>query len=143
MRKPEAECRGRGPRPARTGAAANQGLRTGTWVLILGAIFLLLTVLTALQYRGGQAVRTAELWVDGVLTKTIDLSEDGTYRIESAEGWNILTVSGGKVAVTAASCPDADCVRCGPQNSGPPIVCLPNRVSIQFSDNGGVDGVAR
>lgn len=135
--------RGRIPRPARSEATGNAGLRTGTWVLILGAAFLLLTVLTVLQYRGGQAASTAELWVDGVLRQTIDLSTDGVFRIESAGGWNVLTVSNGKVAVTAASCPDADCVRCGPQNSGPPIVCLPNRVSIQFNDNGGVDGVVR
>ena len=55
----------------------------------------------------------------------------------------VSAVSDGKIAVTAASCPDADCVRCGPQNSGPPIVCLPNRVSIRFSENGEVDGAVR
>ena len=38
---------------------------------------------------------------------------------------------------------EADCVRCGRQNSGPPIVCLPNRVCVQFPDHGGVDAVAR
>ena len=65
------------------------------------------------------------------------------YRIETDRGWNLLTVSGGRVAVTAASCPDGDCLRCGAQNSGPPIVCLPNRLSVQFSDDGGLDGVVR
>jgi hypothetical protein len=45
--------------------------------------------------------------------------------------------------VTAASCPDGDCVRCGAQNSGPPITCLPNRLTIRFSASGGVDGVAK
>ena len=65
------------------------------------------------------------------------------YRIESAEGWNVLTVSGGKLAVTAASCPGGDCVRCGEKNTNPPIVCLPNRISIRFSESGDVDGVVR
>ena len=49
----------------------------------------------------------------------------------------------GKLAVTAASCPDGDCIRCGEKNTNPPIVCLPNRVSIQFSADGAVDGVVR
>ena len=130
-------------RPARTETAENGGLRTGVWALLLGGVFLLLSLLTALHFCGRRPASTAELWVDGVLTQTLDLSVDGEYRIESAEGWNVLTVSGGKVAVTAASCPDADCVRCGRQNSGPPIVCLPNRVCVQFPDHGGVDAVAR
>ncbi len=130
-------------RIAHTEAAENGGLRTCVWVLLLGAVFLLLAGLTAWQYLSAKPARTAELWVDGVLTQTLDLSVDGEYRIESAEGWNQLTVSGGKLAVTAASCPDADCVRCGAQNSGPPIVCLPNRVSIRFTDSGGVDGAVR
>ena len=113
------------------------------WALILGAVFLLLASLTAWQYLGAKPAARAEIWVDGILTQTIDLSADGEYRIESAEGWNVLTVSGGKLAVTAASCPDGDCVRCGARNTNPPIVCLPNRVSIRFSENGEVDGAVR
>ena len=35
------------------------------------------------------------------------------------------------------------CVRCGARNADPPIVCLPNRVSIRFSEAGAVDGVVR
>ena len=113
------------------------------WALILGAVFLLLAGLTAWQYLGAKPAARAEVWADGVLTQTIDLSTDGEYRIESAQGWNVLTVSGGKLAVTEASCPDGDCVRCGPRNTNPPIVCLPNRVSIRFSENGEVDGAVR
>lgn len=118
-------------------------MKTKYWVLILGAVFLVLVGLTAWQYLGAKPAAQAEVWADGVLVQRIDLSKDGTYRIESAEGWNELTVSGGKLAVTAASCPDADCVRCGQRNSGPSIICLPNRVSVQFSDVSGVDGVVR
>ena len=137
--------RGRVSRPANTADPSRPAphLSTKVWALILGAAFLLLAGLTAWQYLGAKPAARAEVWVDGVLKQTLDLSADGEYRIESAEGWNLLTVFDGKIAVTAASCPDADCVRCGPQNSGPPIVCLPNRVSIRFTDSGGVDGAVR
>ena len=125
------------------GAPAPASLRTRTWILLLGAVFLLLAGLVAWQYFGTEAKGAAEVWADGALVMTLDLSVDGEYRVESAGGWNLLTVSDGRVAVTAASCPDADCVRCGPQNSGPPIVCLPNRLSIEFSEQGALDGVVR
>ena len=137
--------RGRVSRPANTADPSRPAphLSTKVWALILGAAFLLLAGLTAWQYLGAKPAARAEVWADGVLTQTIDLSTDGEYRIESAQGWNVLTVSSGKLAVTEASCPDGDCVRCGPRNTNPPIVCLPNRVSIRFSENGEVDGAVR
>ena len=118
-------------------------MKTRSWSLLLAAVFLVLAGIVAWQFLGKQPAAAAQVWADGELVRTLDLSEDGEYRIETQRGWNVLTVSGGKVAVTAASCPDGDCVRCGQKNSGPPIVCLPNRLSIQFSDPGELDGVVR
>ena len=118
-------------------------MKTRYWALILGAVFLLLAGLTLWQFAGAKPAACAQVWADGELVRTLDLSEDGEYRIESAAGWNIVTVSGGRAAVTAASCPDGDCIRCGEKNTNPPIVCLPNRVSVQFSDSGDLDGVVR
>lgn len=118
-------------------------MRTRSWALLLGAVFLILAGLTALQYLGAKPTAQALVYADGALVRTIDLSVDGVYRIESAEGWNELRVTEGKLAVTAASCPDGDCIRCGEKHSNPPIVCLPNRISIRFSEAGEVDGVVR
>ena len=118
-------------------------MKTRTWIVILSAAFLLLAGLTALQYLGGSPAATAAVYADGELVRTVELSRDGEYRVESAEGWNLLTVRDGKLSVSAASCPDGDCVRCGERNTNPPIVCLPNRVSIRFSEAGAVDGVVR
>ncbi|MBR6118722.1 MAG: NusG domain II-containing protein [Oscillospiraceae bacterium] len=118
-------------------------MRTRSWALLLGAIFLILAGLALWQSLGTKPAGSAAVYADGVLVRTVDLSVDGEYRVESAEGWNLLRVRDGKLAVTAASCPDGDCVRCGPRNTDPPIVCLPNRISIRFSDSGEVDGVVR
>ena len=118
-------------------------MKTKHWILLLTAVFLVLAGIVAWQYLGKKPAAAAEVWADGKLVQTLDLSVDGEYRIETDLGWNLVTVSGGMAAVTAASCPDGDCVRCGPQNAGPPIVCLPNRVSIRFSEQGAIDGVVR
>ena len=136
MRNEESDRRGAHCAPAAS-------LSNKRWALILGTVFLLLAGFVAWQYMSAKPAARAEVWADGVLVRTLDLSEPGEYRIESAEGWNLLTVSDGKLAVTAASCPDGDCVRCGPRNANPPIVCLPNRISVQFSESGSVDGVVR
>lgn len=117
--------------------------KTKTWVLLLAAVFVLLAAIVAIQRLTAKPAARAEVWVDGSLRQTLDLSVDGVYRIESGRGWNELTVKDGKVAVTAASCPDGDCVRCGYQNSGPPVTCLPNRLTIRFDAAAEVDGVAR
>ncbi len=116
-------------------------MRTRSWVILFGIVFLILAGITAYQYFGAKPAATAAVFADGVLVRTLDLSVDGEYRVESAEGWNELSVRNGKLAVTAASCPDGDCVRCGERNCDPPIVCLPNRVSIRFTESGEVDGV--
>ncbi len=143
MSKNQTNRRGRGPHSVSAESPRSPGVGNGTWVMILGAIFLVLAGLTIWQYLRAKPAAQAEVWADGVLVRTLDLTSEGEYRIESAEGWNVLNVSGGKLAVTAASCPDGDCVRCGPRNTDPPIVCLPNRLSIQFSNAGTVDGVVR
>lgn len=120
-----------------------KALKTKTWILLLGAVFLLLAAVLVIQKLTARPAGQAQVWVDGSLQRTLDLSVDGTYRIESDRGWNELTVKDGKVAVTAASCPDGDCIRCGMQNSGPPITCLPNQLTIRFEAASAVDGVAR
>lgn len=118
-------------------------MKTRDWIIAFALVFLLLAGIVAWQYLGARPAGTAEVWADGSLVQTVDLSRDGEYRIETDRGWNVLTVRDGKLAVTAASCPDGDCVRCGARNADPPIVCLPNRVSIRFSDAGELDGVVR
>ena len=118
-------------------------MKTRSWGLLLGTVFLILAALALGQRLSFSPAATAQVYADGRLVRTLDLSAEGEYRIESAEGWNLLTVRDGKLAVTAASCPNGDCLRCGAKNTNPPIVCLPNRVSVQFSDGGTVDGVVR
>ena len=120
-----------------------KALKTKTWILLLAGVFLLLAAVLVIQRVTAKPAARAEVWVDGSLKQTLDLSVDGEFRIETDRGWNELTVKDGRVAVTAASCPDGDCVRCGWQNSGPPVTCLPNRLTIRFVSSSEVDAVAR
>lgn len=115
-------------------------MKTRFWILLFLAIAVVCAGLSV-WLLGGKAETTAEVYSDGALVQTIDLAVDGEYRIESGGGWNILTVSGGKIAVTSASCPTQDCVHHAAADHGAPIVCLPNRLVVQFSTPSELDAL--
>ena len=73
-------------------------MKTRFWILLFLSIAVVCAGLS-IWLLGGKAETTAEVYSDGKLVQTIDLAVDGEYRIESGGGWNVLTVSGGKIAV--------------------------------------------
>lgn len=107
--------------------------------MIAGLAAVCLALSFFLSSGGGKS--TAEVYSGGRLVLTIDLSENGTYRIDYGADWNLLTVRDGKLCVSSASCASQDCVRHGAANSGAPIVCLPNRLVIKFTDSAAVDAM--
>ena len=115
-------------------------MKTKYWVVLLAALLLICTVLSVVFLRPGQA-QQAEIWSDGKLMKTVLLSIDQEFTVESADGVNTVTVRDGKIAVTAASCPDGYCMQRGFCQGGAQIVCLPNRLVIKFVAQQEIDGV--
>ena len=115
-------------------------MKTKYWVVLLAALLLICTVLSVVFLRPGQA-QQAEIWSDGKLIKTVLLSVDQEFTVESADGFNTVTVRDGKIAVTAASCPDGYCMQRGFCQGGAQIVCLPNRLVIKFVAKQEIDGV--
>ncbi|MBQ9844134.1 MAG: NusG domain II-containing protein [Oscillospiraceae bacterium] len=115
-------------------------MKTKYWVVLLAALLLICTVLSVVFLRPGQA-QQAEIWSDGKLIKTVLLRIDQEFTVESADGVNTVTVQDGKIAVTAASCPDGYCMQRGFCQGGAQIVCLPNRLVIKFVAQQEIDGV--
>ena len=97
------------------------------------AMVVALAVLVALCFlpqKDGNAVR-AQIYKEGRLVTTLSLAEDTTLEI-SGKYTNLITVSGGKIAITASDCPGEDCVHSGAiHSSGRSIVCLPNEVEVR------------
>ena len=77
---------------------------------------------------------------DGKLVKTVLLSVDQSFAVEGPQGTNVITVADGKIAVTEADCPDHYCMKRGYCSGGTAIVCLPNKLVIEFSAQQEVDG---
>ncbi len=115
-------------------------MKNRTWAMVIGGVLLLCLGLSALVLLPGAAATRAELWLDGELYRTVDLRIDQEIRLESERGYNIVTVEGGKIAVSQASCPDHYCMKRGFCDRGTAIVCLPNRLVIEFVDGEEIDG---
>ena len=73
----------------------------------------------------------AEVAVDGQVVATLPLGQDTVLVLPGTQGENVVTVSDGRVLMTAADCPDRLCVQHrAVWRTGECIVCLPHRVRI-------------
>ena len=116
-------------------------MKTRTWVILLAAFCALCVAAMVLLPCLTPAGTTAEVYSDGALVLTLDLSKPGEYAVAGKYGTNVLTVADGKVSVSEATCASQDCVHHAPANSGAPIVCLPNRLVVRFSTASALDGM--
>ncbi|MDR0957998.1 MAG: NusG domain II-containing protein [Clostridiales bacterium] len=94
---------------------------------------------------GNEQGEYAAVFVKGKLLCKESLYTEKTIEIIDENGHNINTVkiSGGKVFMEYADCPDKVCMNSGVVcHSGETIVCLPNKVVIEIT-GGTLDGVAK
>ena len=112
--------------------------------LLLGGLALLaLLGLGGVLLLSGGGAEAAEVYVDGELTRRIDLRfVPQPYTLDLGAG-NRLEVERGRVRMVWADCPDQICVHQSWSSSpARPIVCLPNRVTvILVGKQGEADGV--
>lgn len=116
-------------------------MKTRTWILCIAALLAVSLGLSLWLLRPTAAAR-AEIWSDGALLRTVDLSVEQTLTVRSPYGVNVVAVRDGRIAVTEADCPDGYCMDRGFCGGGAQIVCLPNRLVIRFLAEPEIDGVA-
>ena len=117
-------------------------MKTRTWILIFAVILVVSLAASFYLLSPGDASTQAEITRQGKVIKTVDLRIDQSFTIENDHGgFNVITVLGGKIAVTEASCPDHYCMMRGFCDSGTEIVCLPNKISIRFTGEQEIDAI--
>ena len=104
------------------------------WIMVMAA--LLVCLVLSLYITGGEEASRAKITSDGRLIRIVDLSVDQEFTVD---GRNTVTVRDGKIAVTWADCPDHYCMKRGFCDGGTDIVCLPNRLVIEFLGDQEVD----
>lgn len=117
-------------------------MKTKFWIILTAVIVVVCLGLTLWLYRPGDAASTVTVISEGKILYTLSLSVDQTIEIKSERGTNTVTIQDGKVAVTQADCPDGHCMARGFCDRGAQIVCLPNRLVLQFSADPTIDGIA-
>ena len=115
-------------------------LKTKYWILAL-ALLLAGCIGLSLLTAGGSPASRAQITSNGKVIRTVDLAVTQSFTVETGAGYNVVTVKDGKIAVTEASCPDHYCMARGFCNSGAQIVCLPNKLVIDFLGEAEIDGV--
>ena len=85
--------------------------------------------------RGGS--ENVKIMQDGKLIYTIDLSKvkDQKIEVEYKGRKNVIEIKDGRIHMLEADCPDHICVDTG-WLENVPIVCLPNRLVIEFEESG-------
>ena len=114
-------------------------MKTRFWVALLAAVLTASLILCFLPGRPSNSVRVL---CDGELLKTVSLQQDGEYPVSTQFGTNILRVENGAIAVVSADCPGNDCVHMGFRRGGRSIVCLPNRLVLEFVREDSLDGIS-
>ena len=103
-------------------------------ILVLVIIALALSVLLFVKLTSHEGAYV-EVSVNNGAPTVYSLSVDGEYVING--GTNIIVISGGKVYMKSADCPDKTCVHQGAISmTGERIVCLPNKVHVVVVDEG-------
>ena len=112
--------------------------------ILLAALLLALGLGILALLQGFSAPgNTVAVTVDGALSGTYDLSKDQLVSIESANGHNTMEIRDGQVSMTAADCPNGDCLAFGGiRRTRQVIVCLPNKVVLTIQGSEGPDSIS-
>lgn len=116
-------------------------MRTKKWIMILAAV-LVLSLGSSLRFFEQGSANSVKVISDGEVKYVLPLSQDTQVEIATERGVNRVTIQDGKVAVTEADCPDGYCMARGFCSGGAQIVCLPNRLVLEFSDSDAIDAIA-
>lgn len=113
-------------------------MKTRIWIIIFSSAVLLCAVWWLFTANSSSPSKIVEIYQNGNLVEKIDLNcvtDEREITLSADYGKNVIFVSHGNIEMKSAECPDKLCVKHGKlTESGTPIVCLPNRVVIQFEN---------
>ena len=116
-------------------------MKTKTWIALLCVAVVLCGGLSVWFLVPGEQASRIQIKSEGEVLYILDLGIDQELTVATATGSNTVTIRDGAVAVTAADCPDHYCMHRGFCSGGSAIVCLPNRLVIEFLGEPEIDGI--
>ena len=108
--------------------------KTDLWIILI-ALLAAGVFFTWNALSSGADVQTVRITVDGKPYKTVSLKEPQTVEINIDGKTNIVEINEHGARMIDANCPDKLCVHQGEiTKSNQTIVCLPNKVVVEFYD---------
>ncbi len=107
-------------------------------IIIIAAVFFISAAVSAYMLLSDKC-DTVEIISGGKVLYTIDISRepDREIVVEYKGRKNVIAIKDHEIYMKEAECPDHTCIKTGKlSKSGVPIVCLPNKLIIKYSDNG-------
>ena len=94
-------------------------------VICIILVIIFIAVFIGLRNSFAEKTNTVEIIQDGNIIYTLDLnkSKDELIQVEFQGHKNIIQIKDKQISIIEADCPDKTCT---------PIVCLPNRLVIQY-----------
>lgn len=107
-------------------------MKKGDWGIALSVFLLFLASLFPYFHRTKHEMPQAELWRDGHLVRTFDLSTRGTF---TAQTKHIILWEPSAIRFTFSDCSDQDCVHTGwLRRPGATAICLPHRTVLRITN---------
>ena len=100
--------------------------------MLLSALLCLTAALFVFHFAAPhEAGAAAKITVDNQTVATLPLSEDTTYTVKTAAGYNLVVVENGRAFVREADCKNHICVKSRAiSRAGESIVCLPHKMTV-------------
>lgn len=113
-------------------------MKTRIWIIILSSAVLVCAFWWMFISNSSSPSKIVGIYQSGSLIEKIDLNcvtGEREITLSGEFGKNTILISYGHIEMKSAECPDKICVKHGAlESGGTPIVCLPNKVIIQFEE---------
>lgn len=111
--------------------------------IIIGVVLALAFVFAIWFYGGSKDTGSlVRITIDGKEYGEYSLFQEQEIEISNEQGYNRCLISGGRVVMEEADCPDGYCVEHKPiRNRKESIVCLPHKLVIEITGEVQADGI--
>lgn len=117
-------------------------MKTKNILIIVCIVIFIAGLAGSLWLIFGPHGQTVQIIQDGKVLYTVDLekSDDRTIETDYNGSKNIIQIKNHQISVKYADCPDQTCVKMGElKSNATPVVCLPNKLVIRFTETDGID----
>lgn len=112
------------------------------WIILFCFLAIISIIIIFIMRDDEAAGKTADIYSDNKLIRTVSLENDDEFTVENGDGYNIIRIRNGKISVIESDCKNQICVNQGEiDNNLFPIVCVPNGLVIRIVSVGAESGV--